>query len=206
MSNCPEILTIGHSDHTLERFLDLLAQHRITAIADVRSSPYSARHTWFNRREFAAALGRARVAYSFLGGELGGRPADRNCYEEGRVQYAKIAATTCFRTGIERLLRGAEQYRIAVMCSEGEALQCHRGLLVAPEIVKAGVSVLHVRADGAIESHGDAMTRLLNLHNLPDEDLFRSRAEIVEEACYRQQQKIGFALAPEPADIEQAVR
>jgi len=34
-----ELYTIGHSNHPIERFIDLLKMHAITAICDVRSQP-----------------------------------------------------------------------------------------------------------------------------------------------------------------------
>ena len=193
-----EVLTVGHSNHTIERFIELLHLHRVTAVADLRSAPYSQMHTQFNREPVTAALKREGITYSFLGRELGGRPADKTCYENGRVQYWKVAATPIFRSGTNRVLAGATNYRIALMCAEREPLECHRALLVAPELEKAGISVLHVHADGTIESHPDAMSRLLDLYRLPEEDLFRSRSELIEEACYRQQERVAFAEKPLP--------
>src|ERR1019366_155854 len=87
-------------------------------------------------------------------------------------------------------LTGAQSYRIALMRAEHEPLECHRALLVAPELEKAGIAVVHVHADGRTESHSDAMSRPLDLFRLTDEDLFRSRSELIEEACYRQQKRV----------------
>jgi uncharacterized protein (DUF488 family) len=199
MATHHEVLTIGHSNHTIERFIELLRQHRLTAVADVRSSPYSKIHGQFNREALAAALKQEGIAYSFLGKELGGRPADKTCYENGRVQYRRVAATPIFRSGLDRILAGVQSYRIALMCAEREPLECHRALLVAPELEKAGIMVLHVHVDGRTESHTDAMSRLLDLFRLADEDLFRSRSELIEEACYRQQERVAFAEKPSPA-------
>ena len=201
-----EVLTIGYSNHTIERFIELLCQHRATAVADLRSSPYSQMHAHFNREALAAALKQDRIAYSFLGKELGGRPADKTCYENGRVQYRRVAATPIFRSGVERVLAGVRSYRIALMCAEREPLECHRALLVAPELEKAGMAVLHVHADGRTESHPDAMSRLLDLYRLAEEDLFRSRPELIEEACYRQQERVAFAEKPLPQDARQATQ
>ena len=206
MATHHEVLTIGHSNHTIERFIELLCQHRVTAVADVRSSPYSQMHAQFNREALAAALKQEGIAYSFLGRELGGRPADKTCYENGRVQYRKVAATPIFRSGLDRILAGVQSYRIALMCAEREPLECHRTLLVTPELEKAGITVLHVHVDGRTESHSDAMSRLLDLFRLADEDLFRSRAELIEEACYRQQERVAFAEKPSPQDARQVAR
>jgi uncharacterized protein (DUF488 family) len=206
MSTHNEVLTIGHSNHTIERFIELLCQHRVTAVADVRSSPYSQMHAQFNREAFAAVLKQEGIAYSFLGRELGGRPADKNCYENGRVQYRRVAATPIFRLGLERIVAGVQSYRIALMCAEREPIECHRALLVAPELEKAGITVFHVHVDGRIESHSDAMGRLLDLFRLADEDLFRSRPELIEEACYRQQERVAFAEKPSPQDARRVAR
>jgi uncharacterized protein (DUF488 family) len=206
MATHHEVLTIGHSNHTIERFIELLCQHRVTAVADVRSSPYSKIHAKFNREALAAALKQEGIAYSFLGKELGGRPADKTCYEHGRVQYRRVAATPIFRSGLDRILAGVQSYRIALMCAEREPLECHRALLVAPELEKAGITVLHLHIDGRTESHTDAMSRLLDLFRLADEDLFRSRSELIEEACYRQQERVAFAEKPLPQDAGQVAR
>ncbi|MCS6952009.1 MAG: DUF488 domain-containing protein [Bryobacterales bacterium] len=195
-----KVFTIGHSNHTLEDFLRLLAQHSVTAVADVRSVPMSRLHPQFNRKGMSEALKRAGIAYSFLGKELGGRPRDPSCYVNGQVQYRLVASTTHFKRGIERILAGARKYRIALMCAERDPLDCHRGLLVAPTLEKAGVSVLHILADGRIEAHRETMSRLLERFGFTQDDLFRSREALVEEACARQQERIAYTESPEPGE------
>jgi uncharacterized protein (DUF488 family) len=200
MSEPLEVLTIGHSNHTLEGFLRLLTQHGITAVADVRSVPMSRLHPQFNREELSEALKQAGIAYSFLGKELGGRPQDPSCYVNGQVQYRLVALTEQFQKGIKRVLSGAQKYRIALMCAEREPLDCHRGLLVAPALEKAGASVLHILADGSIEAHRDTMNRLLERFGFTQDDLFRSREELIEEACTRQQERVAYTERPEPEE------
>lgn len=196
MSAPLEVVTIGHSNHSIEQFAELLLASGVNAVADVRSSPYSQFLPQFNREIFALALKECRISYSFLGKELGGRPEDRSCYENGRVRYSRVAATSAFRSGLERVIAGARQFRIALVCAEREPLECHRCLLVAPELEAAGVRVVHVHADGSIEPHSEAMSRLLELHGLSEQDLFRSRPEMIEEACFRQQERFAFAGKP----------
>lgn len=191
-----EVLTIGHSTHPTERFIELLRQGGVDMVVDVRSAPHSQMQSQFNRGALTAALKRAGIAYSFLGAELGGRPVDGTCYEHGRVQYRLVAATAVFRAGLERVLVEAQSHRIALMCAEREPLECHRTLLIAPELERAGVNVLHIHADGTTESHSDAMGRLLALFRMPEQDLFRSRSELIEEACYKQQERVAFLGAP----------
>src|ERR1035441_230157 len=157
------VFTIGHSNYPIEHFLALLRQHEISAVADVRSSPFSRLNPQFNRGLLKQVLGESGIAYVFLGQELGARPTDPSCYEAGRVQYARLAQTQSFREGLRRVTEGAQRFRLALLCAEKEPLACHRTLLVARELEKDDVEVVHIHADGQLESHQDAMNRLLQL-------------------------------------------
>ena len=75
------VFTIGHSNHSLEVFLALLRMNGVEEVVDVRSSPHSRYKPHFNRKILAKALDEFGIAYIFLGGELGGRPVDRSCYD-----------------------------------------------------------------------------------------------------------------------------
>src|SRR5215475_16107430 len=106
------ISTVGHSNHPIQSFLDLLTRHTITAVADVRSTPYSRFNPQFRREKLQASLAEAGIQYVFLGAELGARSQDPSCYDaDGRVSYAKLARTELFRSGIQRLITGSAQYR-----------------------------------------------------------------------------------------------
>jgi uncharacterized protein (DUF488 family) len=190
--NALSALTIGHSSHTLERFMALLQQYRVTALADVRSMPYSRFSPQFNRTPLKEHLSENGIRYVFLGRELGARPEDPSCYIDGRVQYRKLAQTALFMSGIERVTKGAAKYRIALMCAERDPLDCHRTLLIGRALVDLFVQVDHVLSDGSLESHADAMSRLLNLTSIPDQDLFRSRAELISEALKKQEDRIAY--------------
>src|SRR5579863_569464 len=120
--NPVEIFTVGHSNHSLERFLGLLAEHRITAIADVRSAPYSRVNPQFNRETLKAGLAGAGITYVCLGKELGARAADPRFYRNGRVQFRLLAQSPLFLEGLERVRKGAESYRLALLCAEKEPL------------------------------------------------------------------------------------
>jgi uncharacterized protein (DUF488 family) len=184
--------TIGHSNHSWEAFLSLLQRHAITAVADVRSSPYSAYTTHFNRQSMDEALRKAGIHYVFLGAELGARTPDTSCYEHGRVRYDRLARTGAFQAGIERVLKGAETQQIALMCAEKDPLECHRTLLVARALVTKGIGIRHILADGTIEDQEQAMTRLLSLMKVPSDDLFLSREQLVAEALARQEEKVAY--------------
>lgn len=186
------MFTIGHSTHSAEAFLALLRQHGVEALADVRSSPFSRFNPQFNRVELEPFLKTNGIRYVFLGKELGARSEDRSCYIDGRVQYARLAQTSLFRSGLDRVVQGAPKYRVALMCAEKEPLECHRTLLVAKALVECGQQVMHIHADGHLETHEAAMERLLDVTGLPKEDLFRSRQELLAEALVRQEHLVAY--------------
>ncbi len=188
----PTVYTVGHSTHSIEQFLRLLEMNGITAIADVRSRPFSRHNPQFNREPLSDALKSAGVAYVFAGKELGARSDDPACYENGQVQYDRLARTELFRSGIDRVLKGAQQYRVALMCAEKEPLDCHRTLLVARALEREGAIIKHVLADGGVEEQSETMSRLLDMVGLPQQDMFRSREDLVEAACRKRERKIAY--------------
>jgi uncharacterized protein (DUF488 family) len=155
------VYTIGHCNHTAERFLELLRGAGIAVVADVRSVPYSRRWPQFRRETLRGSLGAAGIPYVFLGRELGARPDDPACRREGRADYGLIAATEAFRDGLRRVEEGARRHRIALMCAEREPLDCHRTVLVARHLQARGSRILHILADGAIEAHEQTERRML---------------------------------------------
>jgi uncharacterized protein (DUF488 family) len=186
------ILTIGHSTHSLDAFVALLRPHNISAVADVRSAPYSRMNPQFNRETLAASLDLKGMKYVFLGQELGARSDDPGCYENGRVQYRRLARTERFLRGIERVIHGADEYRLALMCAEKEPLDCHRTILVARELVERGLVVQHILGNGRLEPHEATMERLLDVTGVPHEDLFRTQSDLIAEALTRQEERVAF--------------
>ena len=146
------VFTVGHSNHPPAAFITLLVRHGIDEIADVRSAPYSRYTPHFNHDALQTLLDDVGIGYAFLGGELGGRPSDRSCYDAaGRVRYDKVAETDAFDDGIRRIIHNADDRRIALLCSEKEPLECHRTLLSARNLAERGVAIEHILADGALE-------------------------------------------------------
>jgi uncharacterized protein (DUF488 family) len=148
----PSLLTIGHSNHPMDYFRELLTGHRIEALVDVRSWPHSRYVEWADRSKLPEVVAEAGARYLFLGDLLGGRPDNSGCYdEEGHVLYGRVAAGEDFQAGIVRLKRGIERFRVAIMCSEENPEHCHRRLLVAKVLLDEGFAVTHVRGDGRTE-------------------------------------------------------
>ncbi len=189
------VFTIGHSTHSQGYFIALLHQHGITALCDVRSKPYSRMNPQFNRDELEKVLPEQDIAYRFLGKELGARSDDPRCYEGGKVQYGRLAQTDSFKHGLRRVRRGMrEGFRIALMCAEKEPLECHRTILVARHLAALGIPVAHIHADGHIESHDAALSRLARILNLPEQDMFHSHEELMAEVYRRQEERIAYEV------------
>jgi uncharacterized protein (DUF488 family) len=146
------IYTIGHSTHPLEQFLALLREHRIEVLVDVRSQPYSRFAPQFNREVLGPAVEQAGFKYRHLGDTLGGRPADERAYRpDGSADYQKMAKLPAYREGLALLERGSRFHRLAVMCSEGNPLACHRHQLLARTLVEDGWRVVHILRDGRLQ-------------------------------------------------------
>lgn len=192
MSN--SIYTIGHSNHEVQNFLQLLQRHSVAAIADVRSSPFSRMFPHFNREPLRAFLRKADIQYVFMGDYLGGRPDDPSCFKSGQVQYDRVALLSSFSEGLDRLEQGAEDYRIALMCSEKDPITCHRMLLVSRHLFRRRVDVQHILPDGTLESQEEAEIRMMAATGVPQEDLFESRETLLEKAYTIQSQQCAFAF------------
>ena len=164
------IFTVGHSNHSLERFLQLLAGAHITAVADVRSRPHSRWSPQFNKHALGAALGGNNVAYVFLGKELGGRPEDPALLKNGKPDYEAMSRIVLFRAGIERIIEGAKTHRIALLCAERDPIHCHRFLLVGRHLASRAIPVAHILAGGDVEDQDKTEERFVARN--PTGDLF----------------------------------
>lgn len=182
------IWTIGHSNHSALRFVDLLQGADIECVADVRSVPFSRRNPQFSQKALAASLKDAGIEYWFLGDGLGARPKDPACYEHGKVSYARIAATGAFQEAIHALIEKSRARRIALMCAEKEPLDCHRTILVGRALALRGVELRHVLANGSIEPHAELEQRLLRLERQRVDLLCSEEAALARAYDKRSQQ------------------
>lgn len=187
------LFTIGHSNQTVEDFINLLLFHRIDVVADVRSIPYSQYTPQFNKEVLIGALKAKGIQYVFLGKELGARTEDLSCYEHGKVVFERVRKTVLFQSGIERLLKGLKKgYQIAIMCSEKDPLGCHRFILISRSLQKKGYPVVHIHSDSSLESQEQACHRLMELLKLEVRPLFDVPEAVEEEAFRKQGEKIAF--------------
>ena len=166
----PRILTIGHSNHGLERFLALLEGAGVRAVADVRSRPVSRFVPHFNRERLKAALDEHGIAYHFLGRELGGRPDDPALIRAGKPDYDAMACTPAFAAGLGRVMELGANEKVALLCAERDPVDCHRFLLIGRELAKRAIPVAHILASGDVEPHEGTERRA---GGAPAPDLFR---------------------------------
>jgi len=186
------VFTIGYATLGIDRFIHLLRQHDIAAVADVRSQPYSRYTPEYSQDQLKAALADAGIQYVFMGKELGARREEPECYVGGKVRYDLVAKTTAFRDGLGRIESGRQQYRIALLCAEKDPVTCHRAILVSRELARKRVNVQHILHDGTLESHEELEQRLLQLHGRDQVDLFEGETERLDRAYSLQAEEIAF--------------
>ena len=122
------------------------------SMLDARSHPFSRFSPQFSRKALEQAVSDAGVRYVFLVDALGGRPAQRECYDEdGKLDYDRVERLDVYQRGIDELLDEAVRLRACVLCAEEDPSRCHRRLLIARTLVQRGVAVLHIRGSGVIE-------------------------------------------------------
>jgi uncharacterized protein (DUF488 family) len=166
------IKTIGHSNHPLERFIDLLKAGGVALLVDVRSMPYSRRFPQFGKERLAKSLAEAGITYLHEGASLGGKP-------EGGGSYDALAATPAFKDALGRLIGRAQDTSLCLMCAEKEPIDCHRTVLVSRRLAERGAAIDHLLADGGTRPHREVEEALLARTGGPDlfeADLFEDRA------------------------------
>jgi len=141
-----KIFTIGHSTNTIGAFIEYLKHHQIDTVVDVRSIPYSRFASQFNKEDLSVSLKEKNVFYIPLGNNLGARYEEKELlFEDGKVDFSKVIITKKYQEGICRVERGIKKgYKIALMCSEKNPIECHRFSLISNYLHKKGYIVNHI--------------------------------------------------------------
>jgi len=176
-----ELYTIGYASFSIGNFIDTLKKYEVTAVADVRSAPYSKFKPEFKKDNLNKALNDNSISYIFLGKLIGARVEDLSCYIDGKLKYSLLIKSDNFKTGISSILNGMKNYRIALMCAEKDPINCHRTFLVCRTLRSSPVRILHILDDGSLEEHSVTEKRLLSLHNLDQPDILRSQSVCIED-------------------------
>lgn len=154
-----EVLTIGHSNRSMEDFLALLKEFQIGALVDIRRFPSSRKFPHFNRGSLQEELAGNQIGYSWIE-SLGGRrhSASGNVSPNQGLKsidfrsYADHMLTEEFHLGVEEILGIARCQRTAVMCAEKLFWSCHRRLL-SDFLYAQGVVVQHILEPGKLQEH-----------------------------------------------------
>lgn len=147
----PIAYTVGHSNHTLAGFKELLAEFGIQMVVDVRAYPRSRSNPQFNVDQLPASLAESGIGYQHVA-ELGGRrhraaaaPPSPNTFwtNQSFRNYADYAASEAFHVGLIGLLGLIGSHRCAIMCSETLWWRCHRRI-ISDYLLVRGIEVLHI--------------------------------------------------------------
>lgn len=155
------VYSIGHSNHTISQFCNLLHDHKIDYLIDIRSVPFSRYYPQFNQKPLMEVMEKENIQYIFLGNELGGRIKDTTCYKNDSIptikngyamflNYDVIKAKEWFTVGIQKIYSLVENGTCAIMCSEENPEKCHRELIVGRKIKEDGYFLSHIRAKTSI--------------------------------------------------------
>ncbi len=196
-----QLLTVGHSNHEFDQLARMLQDHSVKLLADVRSVPQSSRFPQFSQPGFQKLVEAKGIRYLFLGEELGGRPDDREAYcPDGHVNYRMRRKSYAFRAGLERLAKELESRSVALLCAEEDPLECHRFLMICPELTKLGIRPLHIRRGSGLETQEGAEDRLLEANGfggVAANTLFvQAREQALEEAYELQARRFAFRVDP----------
>ena len=181
--------TIGHSNNTIEEFIQLLETNNINQIVDVRSYPYSKYVPHFNKEELEIKLIEHGFSYLFMGDNLGGKYNDPELlFSDGSVDYTKVSQTIEFAEGIQNLIEEIKSDKIiAIMCSEKDPFDCHRFVLISHQLEKNGITVKHILGNGDVILNDALEEKLIHQYNIDFQQatLFgpaKTKAEALEEA------------------------
>jgi uncharacterized protein (DUF488 family) len=151
------VLTIGHSTHRLEAFIQLLKAYRVIRVVDVRTIPRSRHNPQFNRETLPESLDAAGIGYLHLPGLGGLRHARadsanlgwRNLSFRGFADYMQ---TQEFEKSLADLISLARSERLALMCAETLPWRCHRSL-IADALLVRGLQVEHITSLSHSQMH-----------------------------------------------------
>ena len=151
------MLTVGHSNHSFEQFLEILRGHGVSLLVDVRTMPRSRHNPQFNRETLPQMLAARGVAYEHLPGLGGLRHARKDsvntCWRNASFQgYADYMQTEEFARNLAALCELETGQTTAIMCAEAVPWRCHRSL-VADALSVRSVPVVEILSESSYRMH-----------------------------------------------------
>lgn len=195
------IYSIGYSGFPIKDFLQVLHIYNISALVDVRSTPFSTYFSDYNRNELERCLFKEHIKYRNYAQEFGARQEDRNLYTpKGYLDFERFAKSAPFLEGVKKISAGMEiGYVFALMCAEKNPISCHRAILVARAFATRGYHVVHLMPHGETLTQQDLEQQLLDLY-YPSRDQISfleetySETALLAEAYRLQNEKIGYHI------------
>jgi uncharacterized protein (DUF488 family) len=199
-----DIFTIGHSNYSIDSFIDRLSFYSINCIVDIRGTPYSKYNIQFNKEILKKTLTDKGYLYIYMGTEFAAQRNNKDLYtKQGYADFEKVAEDKDFLRGIERLKDGLKKgYRIALMGARQEPINCHRCILLGRFLIEAGFNVRHILDDYTLGSQEEMEIKLIDKYYTHKEQLTfdvlmgktLSDEEMLKE-CYRLSNKeIGYRV------------
>lgn len=199
-----EIYTIGHSNYTMERLIDMLEYYNINCVVDIRGTPYSKYNIQFDKEAIRYTLTNAGFVYIYMGKELAAKRIRKNSYNnEGYSNFEEVIKEEEFKRGVERLKNGCEKgYKIILLGAMQDPIRCRRSILVGRELVKNDFDVKHILDDYSIVTQDDIEEMLLNKYfsnrnQITIEDLTGNslnNEEMINEGYKLANREIGYRI------------
>lgn len=199
-----EIYTIGHSNYTMERLIDMLEYYNINCVVDIRGTPYSKYNIQFDKETIRYTLTNAGFVYIYMGKELAAKRIRKNSYNnEGYSNFEEVIKEEEFKRGVERLKNGCEKgYKIILLGAMQDPIRCHRSILVGRELVKNDFDFKHILDDYSIVTQDDIEEMLLNKYfsnrnQITIEDLTGNslnNEEMINEGYKLANREIGYRI------------
>lgn len=168
-----DIFTIGHSNYSIDRLIDMLRHFNINCVVDVRGTPYSKYNVQFDKETIRYSLTKAGFIYIYMAKELAAKRLNKISYnDEGYADFEKVIHEDDFKKGVERLRDGCRKgYKIVILGAMQDPIRCHRSILVGRALREYGFNVKHILDDYSIAYQEDIEQNLLNKY-------FKNRGQI----------------------------
>ena len=159
-----DIYTIGHSNYSVEKLIDMLKFYDINCVVDIRGTPYSKYNIQFDKETIKYTLTHSGFIYIYMAKELAAKRINKQSYNsEGYSDFEKVIHEDDFINGIKRLKVGCEKgYKIALLGAMQEPIRCHRSILVGRSLRDYGFNVKHILDDYSIASQEDIEKNILD--------------------------------------------
>ena len=151
-SDVRPVLTIGHSTHSFEQFMEILKKSGAQLLVDVRARPWNPFLPSFDKERMKMDLYDQGIIYFFMGHVLGLRPVDDSFFDDdGTIDYIAYEKSLSFQKGIEWIIDRSREGQVCLMAGLASPWECHRHWLIGQSLMSRGVSLIHLMDDGSRE-------------------------------------------------------